>query len=429
MYSRKLTALMREMLGQFRILYLTGPRQAGKTTLAKELAHELGMTYLTLDQQAVLESAIHDPHGLIQSFEGTPIVLDEFQYAPGLIPAIKAASDALPPSTKGKFLLTGSADIFRSAKVQESLPGHMARLELYPLSLGEAKSFGEAMSSSEVGEQSMNLIDYLAAGKFRAEQVSPLKREVLAQHILVGGYPEVQGKSPKVRNTWFQSYIEGRLFKDFASLYTARGDYHSRLKALTPYLAGLSGNLVRYANIANDLLLDDKVVKAYMEILELMFIIRRVPAWLKNRAKRQATHMPKLHFIDTGLASYLLGLRTTDQLLSSQFYGGLLETLVYMECCKQSAWAENDATFYHFRDTQKNEVDLVLEQPDGKIIGIEVKASSSVSIRDFKGLNALADYAGDKFRYGVLFYTGQDVLPFTQGSYSFHALPIGLLCR
>lgn len=164
-----------------------------------------------------------------------------------------------------------------------------------------------------------------------------------------------------------------------------------------------------------------------MEILELMFIIRRVPAWIKNRAKRQATQMPKLHFIDTGLASNLLGLRTPEQLVSSQFYGGLLETLVYMECCKQSTWADNDASFYHFRDAQKNEVDLVLEQNDGKIIGLEIKASASVSVHDFKGLKALADYAGDKFRYGVLFYTGKDILPFTQGENAFYALPVGLL--
>lgn len=415
MYPRKLTGLMRELLGQFRIVYLTGPRQAGKTTLAKALAQELGMAYLTLDQQALLESALHDPHGLIQSYESSSIVLDEFQYAPGLIPAIKAVSDALASETKGKFLLTGSADIFRSAKVQESLPGHMARLELYPLSLSEKTG------------STINVIDYLVAGHFRPEKIPALKREDIAQQILLGGYPEVQDKSPKARNIWFQSYIEGRLFKDFASLYTARGDYHSRLNALTPYLAGLSGNLIKYSNIANDLLLDDKVVKNYMEILELMFIIRRVPAWIKNRAKRQATQMPKLHFIDTGLASNLLGLRTPEQLVSSQFYGGLLETLVYMECCKQSTWAENDASFYHFRDAQKNEVDLVLEQSDGKIIGLEIKASASVSVHDFKGLKALADYAGDKFRYGVLFYTGKDILPFTQGENVFYALPVGLL--
>jgi predicted AAA+ superfamily ATPase len=119
----------------------------------------------------------------------------------------------------------------------------------------------------------------------------------------------------------------------------------------------------------------------------------------------------------------------SEQLISSQFYGGLLETLIYMECCKQSTWAENTVSFYHFRDTQKNEVDLVLEQDDGSIIGIEIKASASVSIQDFKGLNALAKYAGNKFRHGVLFYTGADILPFTQGDYLFYALPVGLLFR
>lgn len=415
MYPRKLASLMREMLRQFRILYLTGPRQAGKTTLVRTLASELDMAYLTLDQQAVLESATRDPHGLVQSLDGQPVVLDEFQYAPQLIPAIKAASDALPPSARGKFLLTGSADIFRSAKVQEALPGHMARLELYPLSIGE------------ITGQGRNLIDYLVSGDFRVQPVPPLKREQLARWILTGGYPEVQDKDPRTRQLWFKSYIEGRLFKDFETLYAARGDYHSRLQAMTPYLAGLSGNLIKYANIANDLLLDDKVVKAYMEILELMFIVRRVPAWLKNRAKRIATGMPKLHFIDTGLASHLLGLRTPEQLFSSQFYGGLLETLIYMECCKQAGWAKEDITLYHFRDKHKNEVDLVLEQADGNIIGIEVKASASITQQDFKGLKTLAEYAGQKFRHGVLFYTGKDVLPFTQGAHKLYALPLGML--
>jgi uncharacterized protein len=414
-YPRQMITLMREMLEQFRILYLTGPRQAGKTTLVHALARELDMVYLTLDQQAVLESATQDPHGLIQSLEGQQVALDEFQYAPQLIPAIKAASDALPSGATGKFLLTGSADIFRSAKVQEALPGHMARLELYPLSV------------SEITGQERNLIDYLIAGDFHAQTIPLLKREQLAQWILTGGYPEVQGKSPRARQLWFNSYMEGRLFKDFETLYAARGDYHSRLQALAPYLAGLCGNLVKYANISNDLSLDDKLVKNYIEILELMFIVRRVPAWLKNRAKRQATGMPKLHFIDTGLACHLLGLRTPEQLLASQFYGGLLETLLYMECCKHAGWAQDDTLLYHFRDKKQNEVDLVLEQSNGEIIGIEIKASVSVTTRDFKGLNILADYAGQKFRHGVLFYTGKDVLPFKQGEHRFYALPLGLL--
>ena len=415
MYGRKLTPLISELLQGFRIVYLTGARQAGKTTVVRKLAEEAGMLYLTLDQQAVLESALQDPHGFIDSLDNRNVALDEFQYAPALIPAIKAASDALPRKSKGKFLLTGSADIFRSARVQESLPGHMARLELYPLSI------------SELTNQSFNLVDYVCAGAFQSRLAPSLKREQLAQWILQGGYPEVQELSPRARRVWFKSYLEGRLFKDFEALYTARGDYHSRLRALAPYLAGLCGNLLKYASVANDLALDDKVVKSYIEILELMFIVRRVPAWVKNRAKRQTSGMPKLHFVDTGLACHLLGLYTPEQLFSSQFYGGLLENLLYLECCKQSGWAQQEVALHHFRDTRKNEVDLVLEQASGSIIGIEIKASASITTHDFKGLNSLAAYAGSKFKHGIVLYTGREVLPFARGKQQMYAIPLGML--
>jgi len=136
-FPRHIQPLIEEVLGEFRILYLTGPRQAGKTTLALSVADQLGMDYVTLDDQNILASAENDPQAFVRSFEGSRVVLDEFQYAPALVPAIKAVSDSLPSSVKGKFLLTGSADIFRSTRTQEALPGHMARVELYPLSVSE----------------------------------------------------------------------------------------------------------------------------------------------------------------------------------------------------------------------------------------------------------------------------------------------------
>lgn len=417
MYSRSLQPLIEELLTEFRVVYLTGPRQAGKTTLARAVAEYLGMSYITLDDQATLASAESDPHGFIRSLGSKRVVLDEFQYAPSLIPAIKEASDQLKPDEKGKFLLTGSADIFRSARTQEALPGHMARLELFPLSL------------SEIADQPLNIIDYLITANYQAESVPFISREQLADRVLQGGYPEVQSKRSRAKQIWFKSYIEGRLYKDFETLYTARGDYHSKLQAMVPYLAGLSGNLIKYANIANDLELNDKLVKSYIEILDLMFIVRRVPAYLKNRAKRQAARMPKLHYVDTGLACHLLGLRNAEQLLQSQYYGGLLETLLYMECCKQASWAEEEVAIYHFRDNKQHEVDIVLERGNGKITGIEIKASTSVKSQDFKGLAKLAEFAGEAFEQGVLFYTGQEILPFKHGDMIFHALPIGLLLQ
>jgi len=414
MFKRKLLPILNELLNEFRVVYLTGPRQAGKTTLAKEIAQHSDIEYITLDDSAVLESAKSDPHGFIQTYESKKIIIDEFQYAPELVPAIKEASDRLESSFKGKFLLTGSADIFRSAKTQEALPGHMARVEMYPLSL------------SEMGNSSRNIIDYLITREFTSIPLAVITKEQYAERIIQGGYPEVQTKSQRAKNIWFKSYIEGRLFKDFESLYAARGDYYSKIQALIPYLAGISSNLLKYSSASNDLAIDEKTIKSYVEILDLMFIVKRLPSYLKNRSKR-LIQMSKMQFIDTGLACHLLGLRTPSQLITSYHYGPLLENLIYLEILKQSGWSENEVNLFHFRDKRKNEVDLVIEQTNGDIVGVEVKASATVNESDFKGLKVLSEFTGEKFTQGILFYTGQKILPFRIDNNQFFALPISLL--
>lgn len=403
------------MLGEFRIVYLTGPRQSGKTTLARAVAAHLEMDYLSLDDQAVLASIQSDPHGFIRSLHSKKVVLDEFQYAPELIPALKQASDHMAPGERGKFLLTGSTDFFRSARVQEALPGHMARLELLPLSLSELRGTNR------------NVIDAILSADYTEQKYEFVNKEALATSILNGGYPEVQDKSSRAKQIWYRSYMEGRLFKDFDSLYAARGDYHSKLQALTPYLAGLCGNLLKYASVGNDLELDDRVVKNYIEILELMFIVRRVPAWLRNRSKRQATQLPKLHFVDTGLACHLLGLRDANTLMQSQYFGGLLENLLFAELCKHSSWAQTQVELLHFRDHRQFEVDLVIERDDGKLIAVEIKASATIRQDDFKSMARLAEFAGNKFERGLVLYTGREILPFKLGDHTFEALPMGLV--
>lgn len=411
--KRRIKARLIELLNDFRIVYLTGPRQAGKSTLVREIAREAGMEYYTLDDSALAASAENDPQGLLASLP-KPVVIDEFQMAPNLIGAIKMASDAAD-GRKGIFLLTGSSDVFRSAHVQESLPGHMARVELFPL------------AQMERSDRPGNAVDWLLGGVFEQEPRKALDRVALGELLLAGGYPEAIAKSPRSRNAWFASYIEGRLFKDFETMHHAKGDYHTKLSALIRNLAGMTGNLVKYANIANDLSQDDKTVKRYMEILELMFIIRRLHPYMRNRAKCAVVGMPKLHFIDTGLACHLLGLKKVELLHTTHFFGGLVENLVVSELLKHATWAEEDVTFYHFRDTARHEVDLVVERADGMVVGVEVKASMSVKPEDFRGLSIFADYVGDKFLHGALFYSGDKVLPFRINGHEFHALPLSSL--
>ncbi len=417
MYTRNLIPIINDLLKEFRIVYLTGPRQAGKTTLTKSISPDYGLEYISFDNQNILLSAQNDPIGFIESYKNKKLILDEFQYIPELIPAIKQVSDNLPADEKGKFLLTGSADIFRSGKTQEALPGHMARLELYPLSL------------SEKFNSQYNIIDLLCHQNFNIDLSESINHQKLADMILQGGYPEVQKMSSKAKQIWYDSYIEGRLFKDFETLYAARGDYRSKLRSLVPYLAGLAGNLIKYSSISSDLGQEDKLIKSYIEILELMFIIKIVPAYIKNKAKRQAITMPKLQMIDTGLACSLLGIKKQEQLISSSYFGGLLENLIFMELLKQNSWSEEQVSLYHFRDKYKNEVDIVLERDNNQIIGIEVKASATIKQQDFKGLIKLAEFNPSKFQYGAVFYSGKDILPFSQNDIQLYALPIGLLLK
>ena len=270
---------------------------------------------------------------------------------------------------------------------------HKARVELYPLSL------------SELSGNKHSIIDYFLTADFGSNHSPAIIKEQLAQRIINGGYPEIQSKSKRAQQTWFKPYMERRLFKDFESLYAARGDYYSKIQALVPYLAGISSNLLKYSSVSNDLVIDEKPIKNYVEILDLMFIVRRLPPYLKNRSKR-LVQMPKIQFIDTGLACHLLGLSTPPQLLSSEYYGAFLEIFIYLELLKQSGWCDNEIEIFHFRDNRKNEVDLVIEQGNGDITGIEVKASSTINERDFRDLRVLSEFAGNKFARGILVYTG-----------------------
>ena len=395
---------------KFRIVYVVGARQVGKSTLVRSIADKLGITYLTFDEAATRNSAEIDPEGFIRTLD-LPVVVDEFQHVPQIIPAIKLVSDRA--NAKGLFLLTGSADIFKSARLQEALPGHLARVEMHPLSV------------TELRDVDSNFVEQIVNGEL-TQLGYMLDRTVLADRILLGGFPEVQSMSFRARLNWFQSYLRGRLHSDFETIYAPRGDHQVRLDNLIPALAARSAKLLRYSNLSTDDGINDKVVKNYVEALELMFVVHQLPAFRKNPGTRG---MPKLHFLDTGLAAFLMGFRNENQLSTSMEFGRLLETLVFNEIVRQSSWAAPASVMRinHFRDTRKREVDLIIADASNKLHGIEVKAAVTVTAGDFKGLASFAAYAGSQFASGTLLYNGERSLPFKVEDNIYWAIPLSNL--
>ncbi|MFT5657609.1 MAG: putative AAA+ superfamily ATPase [Gammaproteobacteria bacterium] len=415
MYERHIKKRIVESLNEFRVVYVPGARQAGKSTLIRQISEETGRQYITLDEQVFRDSAGSDPEGFIDAYKGDDISIDEVQYIPDLVLAVKQVSDLLPQQQKGKFLLTGSTDLFAGKEVTDRLPGHMDTLTMYPLSLAELEG------------KTHNIIDRLVNSDFVKKAKVAVSKQDLCEKILNGGYPEVQSKSNRAKTSWFRSYLQARVLKDFEHVYRGRGAYIDHANALLNLLSGRCGNLLSYNNLSNELGIGDEKTKNMIVALEQMFIVRRAAGYIKNRSKRLAVTTPKIHFIDTGLACYLLGIRTQQQLLASQFFGGLLENLLYIDLCKNAVVSDHEVEIYHFRDHQQKEVDIVLEEPGGMITGVEIKAAKSFSKADFSGLTSLASYAGSKFKQGILLYTGEKILPMKIEGQTFTAIPFSSL--
>jgi hypothetical protein len=286
---------------------------------------------------------------------------------------------------------------------------------MYPLTIAETERKND------------NIVDQLIGFSLVKKATAVISKNTLCEKIITGGYPEVQSKSARARTGWFRSYIEARILKDFERIYSGRGEYIAHARALLSLLSGRCGNLLSYNNLAGELGIGDEKVKNITIALEQMFIIHRAHGYIKNRAKRLVVTAPKLHFVDTGLACHLLGIRNREQLLTSPFFGGLLENLVYLDIIKNAVFSHNEVEIYHFRSHQKKEVDFVLEEPGGLITGVEVKAAKSFSTSDFSGLAALATYAGSRFKQGFLLYTGDRILPMKINGHAFTAIPFSSL--
>ena len=405
MLPRHTTPRLQEALADTPVVYLQGARQAGKSTLAKDLAEQRSASYMTLDTAAVRAAAADDPDGFVAGLP-RPVVIDEAQRVPALATAIKAAVDA--DRTPGQFLLTGSAGVMALPTLADSLAGRMELHTLWPLSQGEIEGVRETF------------VDRLFAPKLETPAAAPTTEDDMIDRICAGGYPEARSRQAgRRRSAWFDAYTDAILQRDVREL--AQIDRLLDMPRLLSLLASRTGQLVNQADIARTLGLPQTTLKRYLTLLETTFLVQRLPAWFTNIGKRLAK-APKLMLVDTGLLAHLLDADAAHLRRNRVLLGHVFENFVAMEITKQLGWCEKRCRLFHFRTEGGAEADLVIEDRAGRLVGVEVKCTATLRPQHFAGLKALKEAAGERFVRGVVVYLGTKVVPFGE---HLHGLPVG----
>lgn len=392
LYTRSLASSLREALSDTPVVCLAGPRQCGKTTLARVLKPE--RAFVSLDHPPFLDAASADPAGFIGSLP-RDVTIDEVQRAPGLLPAIKLAVDT--DRRPGRFLLTGSADLLLVPSVTESLAGRMEVVRLMPL------------SESEKERRPGGFLRDFLEGRLQPSLrpgTGPTAPE-LATRLTAGGYPEPLTRTPARARQWHRQYMRGIVDRDVLDVSNVRAA--DQVGRLLEILAVRNGELFNASRVARDLGLQRVTVLEYVSVLERLFLVRRLLPWHRNPGKR-LIKSPKTHLIDSGLAATLAQLSTGDWLTKRQRMGHLLESFVVQQFVAQAGWTDPDLRFWHYRDKDRCEVDLVITL-GSRTWGVEVKATSTPGQSAGKGLRRLATLCGDDFEAGIVLYNGGDILP------------------
>lgn len=403
-YKRLIEPRLLEALEDTPVVLLAGPRQAGKTTLVRKIS-ERGAKYLTLDDESVLWAAKQDPVGFIRNLDRA--IIDEIQRVPELLLAIKKSVDE--DRRAGRFLLTGSANVLALPKVADSLAGRIETLTLYPL------------SQAEISGSSDNWLDAIFDGQVLNPKNLIVGSE-LVETVLKGSYPEALTRdSIRRRMAWGRQYIDSIVRRDVRDV--AGVNKLDQLPRFLRALAHVSGQMSNYTKLGGQIGVDNQTASHYVSVFELVYLLKRVEPWASNRLKR-VVKTPKIQFLDSGLLSTLIDLSPSLANSDRQLYGKVLESFVYGELLKCSAASEGDYRLFYYRDRDQLEVDFVVENAAGQLVGIEIKAAASVSDKDLKGLRRFADLTGDKFQKGILFYDGGEVLSLGQKNW---AVPISSL--
>jgi len=374
------------------VVLVVGPRRAGKTTLVRKMGG-VGRTYLTLDDQTVLDAAREDPVGFVRGLDR--VTIDEIQRAPELILAIKKAVD--DDYRPGRFLLTGSANVMTLPRVADSLAGRMETIRMLPL------------SRAEIIGQTPTFLERLFAGRLQNDAQADVG-DALVNLVISGGFPEaIARENERRRQDWAREYMTSVLSRDLRDIIDV--ERLTDLPKFVRVLAEHSGQLVNYSHVGSLTDMNYKTAQRYVALLEQVFFVATLRPWYTNVLKR-IVKTPKLHFLDTGLLAATRGLILDSIKQKREYFGPLLESFVFSEVLKLMAASDFRLEPYHFRDVQMREVDLVLERDDGMLVGIEIKSAATVRASDFGGLRTLAAACQDRFAFGAVLYDGTECVSF-----------------
>jgi predicted AAA+ superfamily ATPase len=407
MLKRELEGPIRAALSDTPVVMLVGARQTGKSTLAKALVEHRGASYSTFDEPRFLSAARADPVQFVED-QGDTAILDEVQRVPEIFLPIKASVDR--DRRPGRFLLTGSANPLFIPEVAEALAGRMEILTLWPFSQAELEE-SDGMTLTELLFSSQKL-----------KGLPSVKREDLADRIVRGGFPEVvEREDRRRRDQWFSSYLTSILERDVRAMTDI-----SRLEEMPTLLMTLALRSRGHTNksaLSQDLGIPVSTIDRYLVLLERIYLIKRLPGW-HNRLGPRLVKSPKLLLSDSGLLCNLLRWDKERLLSNPTSFGLALESFVGIELARAADLDPGNPRLMHYRTSKGVEIDFILEAADGRVAAIEVKASSTLEATDFRRFDRLREILGSRFVRGVIFYTGDRVLPFGD---RLQAWPVSLL--
>ncbi|MEU0316446.1 ATP-binding protein [Nocardioides sp. NPDC006273] len=387
-----------EALQDTRVVVVQGARQVGKTTLIRDVVDELGGRLVTFDDEPTRASAQADPVGFLMQNPDGLLAVDEVQRVPELVLALKLVVDRDP--RPGRFLVTGSADLLRLPAAQDSLAGRAESIELHGFSQGEIVGRREAF------------IDRLFSGEVFTNHDSELVRHDYLERALAGGYPEALARTPgRRRNEWLDNYLQRIIERDAPDISSMQRI--ADLPLVLRILATRNSDEFNATDVSSETGIPVSTLQRLVGLLETLYLVQRIPAWSTNLTKR-AVSRPKASLLDTGLAARLLNISAVGAGPNAygETAGHLLEGFVASELRRQLAWADESVQISHFRDRTGSEVDLILETPDGRVAGLEVKATSRVGRSDNKWLSQLRDKLGSRFVGGLILNTALTATPF-----------------